>query len=146
MPSLYAASGMVMIDYLIVPQHRLVLVWGRGETSVNECIECIQKIHAEPEHSHEYDAISDVTDLKTDLSGQEIHEIIQFIKTCSTGNTPTKNAIIANNDRTYAQSRMYEQLSDGITPIKTAVFRDWQSALEWLDKDPATIAAHLKTG
>jgi len=139
-------QGMVMIDYLIVPQHRLILVWGRKETSVNECIECIKQIHADPEHSHDYDAISDVTDLKTNLSGQEILDIIQCIKTLSRGDKPTKNAIVANNHRTYAQSRMYEQLSDGITHIKTAVFRDWESALLWLNKDPETIDEHLKAG
>lgn len=135
-----------MIDYLIVPQHRLVLVWGRKETSVNECIECIKQIHADPEHSHDYDAISDVTDLKTDLSGQEILDIIQFIKTLPRGDKPTKNAIVANNNRTYAQSRMYEQLSDGITHFQTGVFRDWQSALTWLDKDPEVMGKYLNAG
>ncbi|BCS98997.1 hypothetical protein DSLASN_46290 [Desulfoluna limicola] len=135
-----------MIDYLIVPQHRLILIWGRNETSVHECIESIQKIHTDPNHSHDYDAIADVTDLTTNLSGQEMVEIIQFIKDHPAGNKPTKHAIVANNNRTYAQCRMFEQLSDGITPIKTAVFREWQPALKWLEKDPATIAEYLKAG
>ena len=133
-----------MIDYLVLPQHRLIMVWGRGETSVDECIKIIQRIHADPEHSHDYDAISDVTALETDLTGQEILEIIQSIEALPTADKPTKNAIIANTNRTYAQCRMYEQLSNGITPVKTAVFRDWQSALKWLEKDPATIAEHMK--
>jgi len=132
-----------MFDYRILPEHQLILIWNRGETSVSQCLEFISKIQEDPGHSPDYDVITDVTELKTAFSTQDTQEMIQASKSLLSGNRNKKNAIIAKTDRIYAPSRMYEQLSNGTTPFKTAVFRDWPSALEWLGKDPATIPKHL---
>lgn len=134
-----------MIDYQILPQHRLIVVWTRGTTSVRECIEHTDKIQAEPDHSYEFDVISDVTDMLYDYSSQELEEIIEYTLSLPTGTHPIKTAIVAPTNRTYGTSRMFEQLADGVVPIHTAVFRDWESALAWLGKDPSAIMPCLKT-
>lgn len=133
-----------MIDYLILPEHQLVLSWNRGKTSINECMEYILKLHKDPDHSPDFDVITDVTELQQDYTPQEVWQMVHHSKTYKPGTRPKKNAIIAPSDRTYGTSRMYEQLTDGLSPFETAVFRDWTSALEWLEKDPAAIFKCLK--
>jgi len=135
-----------MIDYLILPEHQLILVWNQGETSVQECIENTLKIREEPDHSPGFDVITDVTELKTDFSSQDIQRMVDHSMCFHTGRRSKRNAIVAPSDRTYGMCRMYQQLADGITPFKTAVFRDWASALVWLKKDPATLAKYMKVG
>lgn len=133
-----------MIDYLILPEHQLVLNWNRGNTSINECMEYTLKIQEDPDHSPDFDVITDVTELQQDYTPQEIWQMVHHSKSYRPGTRPKKNAIIAPSDRTYGTSRMYEQLANGFTPYETAVFRDWTSALEWLEKDPDTIFECLK--
>ncbi|BCS98995.1 hypothetical protein DSLASN_46270 [Desulfoluna limicola] len=132
-----------MFEYRILPEHQLTLIWNRGETSVSQCVDFIKKVQADPDHSPDYDVITDLTELITAFSSQDILEMVQVSESLLSGNRNKKNAIIANTDRIYAPSRMYEQFSNGTTPFKTGAFRDWISALKWLDKDPADLAMHL---
>jgi len=133
-----------MIEYLILPVHQLILNWHCGITSIDECMEYTLKVRQDPDHSPDYDVITDVTHCQRDYTSQDIWQMVHHSKTYKPGTRPKKNAIIAPSDRTYGTSRMYEQLADGFTPYETAVFRDWTSALEWLQKDPPAILKHLK--
>ncbi|BCS98998.1 hypothetical protein DSLASN_46300 [Desulfoluna limicola] len=133
-----------MIDYLILPQYQLILNWNRGDTSINECMEYTRKIQQDPDHSPDFDVITDVTQLQRAYTSQEIWQMVHHSKSYRPGTRPKKNAIIAPSNRTYGTSRMYEQLANGFSPYETAVFRDWTSALEWLGKDPAVIFKCLK--
>lgn len=134
-----------MIEYLILPEHQLTLIWKQGEISVDECITLIREIQADPDHSPDFDVLTDVSETITAFSSEEILEMVQVSNALKYGKRDKRNAIIAPADRTYGPSRMYEQLSSGTTPFETAVFRDLASALKWLDKDPAALAKHLKS-
>lgn len=135
-----------MIEYLILPAHQLILNWNRGETTIKECIEYTLKIHQDPDHSPDFDVITDVTELQRDYTSREIWQMVHHSESYLSGNRSKKNAIIAPSNRAYGTSRMYEQLTHGISPFETAVFRDWVSALQWLGKDPQTLAKYMKVG
>lgn len=134
-----------MFDYRILPDQRLILIWNRGKISVESCIQEILTIRADPDNGQNFDVISDASGIETDLSTQEIQKIIQFLALLPREEVAPKNAIIAPTDRIYAISRMFEQLSEGFSPIKTGVFRDWASALSWLERDPAPFVEYLQT-
>jgi len=135
---------MTLIDYIIQPEQKLILIWFRGETSSNETIEQIKALRADPQYSNNFDSIADISELKTDFSRQDIMQMAQFSETLPQGDKTTKNAIIAPSDRTFGTSRMFEQLTNGFTPFKTAVFRDLESALKWIGKNPEAIMNFLK--
>jgi len=75
-----------MFDYRILTEHQLILIWNRGETSVSQCLEFISKIQEDPDHSPDYDVITDVTELKTAFSTQDTQEMIQASKSLLSGN------------------------------------------------------------
>jgi hypothetical protein len=128
-----------MIAYRILPEHQLIILWNIGHTSIRECIEHDRIIKNDPEHSRDYDVITDITQQEKHYSAREIWQMIHHAASYTPGNRPKKNAIIAPCDRGYGTSRMYEQLSESVTPYETAVFRDWPSALKWLSKSPEIL-------
>ncbi|VFQ45913.1 hypothetical protein [Desulfoluna butyratoxydans] len=137
-----------MLDYIIRPEHALILIWNRGETSPEETIEQLDIMRADPNYSHGFDTLSDITDLTTDFTRQEIVHMARYAEDLPRPETagPTKNAIVAPADRTFGTSRMFEQLTNGFVPFKVGVFRDRASALTWLDKDPGAMEHLLSIG
>ena len=133
-----------MIDYIIHPELELILIWNRGITSTAKVIDLIHHLHRDPLFSSDFDSACDVSNLETDFTRQEILQMAHFSESFPKGRKITKNAIIAPSDRTFGNSRMFELLTNGFTPITTGVFRDWDSALTWLGKDPSAILNVLK--
>ncbi|SCX89982.1 hypothetical protein [Desulfoluna spongiiphila] len=135
-----------MIDYIIEPEQALILIWNRGETSPRDTIRQLDAMRKDPDYSHDFDTITDITDLKTDFSRQDIVKMAQYSETLPIpkGAKVTRNAIVAPADRTFGTSRMYEQLTNGFVPFKVGVFRDWASALTWIGKNPDALDDLLK--
>jgi len=135
-----------MLDYIIEPEHALILIWNRGETSPRDTIRQLDAMRKDPDYSHDFDTITDITELKTDFSRQEIVEMARYAEDLPypAGSKIPKNAIVAPADRTFGTSRMYEQLTNGFAPFKVGVFRDWASALAWLEKKADSLDHLLK--
>ena len=127
-----------MITYRILAKHRLILLWSRGETSLEECKRLIAHVKSDPEFSPRFDVITDLTELDRPLTTEEIQQMVQI-------DLPKiRNAIIAPRDGIYGASRTFQSLSEGKQPLETAVFRDRAAALQWLGKDPAVIGGLLR--
>ncbi|WP_300667752.1 hypothetical protein [Desulfoluna sp.] len=133
-----------MIDYIIRPELELILIWNRGITSPAEIINQIHHLHRDPLFSCEFDSVYDVSSIEIDFTRQEILQMAHFAESLPKGKKTRKNAIIAPSNRAFGNSRMFELLTNGFTPVTTGVFRDWESALTWLGKDPASILNVLK--
>ncbi len=121
-----------MINYKILPEHRLIVVCNWGKTPVEEVLHLRQNLRMNPDYSLSYDSILDVTHLKYQYTSEEIRRMSET--NFETGLSPIKNAIIAPADVSYGMSRMFEMLTDGESPIETCVFRDATLALNWLDR------------
>lgn len=137
-----------MLDYTIRPELALILIWNRGETTPEETIEQLDIMRGDPNYSHGFDTLTDITDLTTDFTRQEIVQMARYSENLPRPQAAesTKNAIVAPADRTFGTSRMFEQLTNGFVPFKVGVFRDWASALTWLGKDPGAMNHLLNIG
>jgi hypothetical protein len=123
-----------MINYRILPEKRLIVLYNWGVTPVEEVLRFGQNLQADPAFSQGYDVIIDTTHLERQYTTEEIHRLSE--SRYNTSLSPSiKVATIAPADVTYGMSRMYQIITDHETHIETCVFRDTGSALKWLDRE-----------
>lgn len=125
-----------MIDYLILPEQRLIVVTNRELVSVEDVNEMRRRLHADPHFSPNYDVLNDSSRLKSQYSADEIFEfsVIEL--------PPIKVAIVAPSDLNFGVARMWQQLSEDRTVAQIGVFRTVPDALEWLER-PAELQSML---
>ena len=119
-----------MLTYTILPEHRLKILQYTGVTPLAEWRQSIQNMRADPEYSPEYDVIIDVTGIERHFTRQDLYQMVSY------GLPSVKYAIIASSDVSYGIARMFEMISEHAIRAVVRVFRDWDSALKWLGRDP----------
>jgi hypothetical protein len=131
-----------MLNYRILPEHKLLVLCIWGMTSVEEIQKQRQKIRTSIDFSQNYDTIIEVTHLKRWFTSEEMHT---FSKSTSDAYMSGKKlAIVASSDIAYGMNRMYEAMSDLESPLEISVFRDVSSALKWLGREGIDIESIFK--
>ena len=136
-----------MFKYRIMPEHKLIVLCNYGTTSVEEIMEVSQNLRSDPNYSPTYDAILDNSHFEQAYTSEEIRKLAD--QRDRSYILPIRLAIIATKDVVFGMSRMYEIMTDGENPVTIGVFRDTDSALQWLNKkgiDVERILAEMREG
>ena len=121
-----------MLNYRMLPEHKLLVICIWGVTSVEEVEKQRRKIRASIDLSQNFDAILEVSHLEYHFTSEEIHT---FSQTSSDAILAGKKlAIIASSDIAYGINRMYEAMAHLQISFELSVFRDASSALSWLGR------------
>ena len=126
-----------MIKYRILPEHRLIAICNWGETSIEEINTFSLNLRSDPNYSYDHDAIVDNSLSTTTFSNNEIYMLAKYRKDPRA--VKIKIAIIAPTDLSYGISRMHGALSESENPYNINIFRDMNSAIEWLDRSELDI-------
>jgi hypothetical protein len=130
-----------VIRYRILPELGLILIVPSGATNEDEIIVLSKRLRADPEFSHNYDALVDNTHLDQPPTGEELRQLAE--PRSQAGGPDTKLAVIAPTDITYGTSRMHQMLAESRNPLQIQVFRDRSSALKWLSAEDARVETNL---
>ncbi|WP_210395655.1 hypothetical protein [Motiliproteus sediminis] len=125
-----------MIDYLILPEHRLIVVTNRDLVSIDDITRMRQRLHADSNYSPSYDVLNDSSRLNSQYSADEIFEFD------ASELPPIKVAIVAPSDLNFGVARMWQQLTEDHRKAQVGVFRSSGEALVWLGR-PVSLAVML---
>ena len=126
-----------MLTYSILPEHSLKVLTYTGQTSLDEWFQVIERLRAEPEYSPNDDVLIDVTEIERHLTRRDLESMV------SSGLPTVRYAIVAPRDVSYGIARMFEMIAENSAQHVVGVFRDWDSALRWLDRDPQAVKERL---
>ncbi|WP_319523203.1 hypothetical protein [uncultured Desulfosarcina sp.] len=126
-----------MLNYKILPEHRLVVVCDWAESSLNQIFELDQRLQSDPCFSKTYDAIMDASHLVRNYTRHEIENLA--IRPAVSRPSPIKIAIVAPTDLSFGMSRMYQILTGNDPMVDLRVFRDSCTAMKWLGREDLDI-------
>ena len=121
-----------MVEYRILPEQGLMLIFVWGTTSAEEIFGLSERLRGDPAFSPAYEALVDNTYLEHPPAGVALRELAE--PRLPTARPDSKLAVIAPADAAYGASRMHQLLTESRSPLHIGVFRDTHSALEWLGK------------
>jgi hypothetical protein len=120
-----------MIDYRILPEHRLIVICLFGDVSVDDIIANSLTLRSDPDYSPDYDSLVDNKLLEHTFTAEEIHRLSSRNMDQDTSG---RIAVVAPNAVIFGMSRMYQILTDSDNEEQSHIFRDIHSALTWLDR------------
>ena len=116
------------VTYQIDPEHSLLLVRVTGKVSAADMAAHHAALRADPSFSPDFDGLVDFSGADPfEGSGEEIRRLVGDLPF----NAGTRRAYVASIDLHFGLSRMAQSYAE-IKGIEVEVFRDRDSALEWL--------------
>jgi hypothetical protein len=118
-------------SYQILKDTRLVIVTTSGETDLNETIQSLEQMFADPEYSLEYDLLWDATGITTIFTYDDMQKLVQHFKFYK-GDKPPKRAIVVSRAVSYAMTRIVNTMASISSQAQIGLFEDRVEALKWL--------------
>jgi len=116
------------IAYTIDPVRSIVLSRAWGVVTDRDLLAHVRALAADPRFKPHFNQLYDcrgVTDVEVSSSG------IKDLAKLNPFGVGARRAVVVNRDITYGMARMYQMTREPSTD-ELEVFRDWDSALEWL--------------
>ena len=124
------------LTYAIFPEDRLVVSRAWGHLTFAEAVDHTKRLGADPEFRPDFDHLLDAMAVATvSLTSDQVAEIAKM----SVFSASSRRAIIAGSTLGYGLGRMYEAHRDSLGQPDVRVFRDRQSACEWLGVARSTL-------
>jgi hypothetical protein len=120
------------ISYQILKDKRLVIVTSSGETDLNETIQSLEQMYADPEYSIEYDLLWDATKITTVFTYDDMQKLVQHYKRYR-GDNPPKRAIVVSTNNKYSRVRVLDSMISVKSQAQIGLFYDRKEALKWLE-------------
>ena len=121
------------IEYDIIEDKRLVLAKGSGVVTATDVIRHLDSLAADDRYTSPMKKLVDYSSIDTiDVSPEEAVAIALKKDTFSDKFQGERCAFVSPGDITYGTSRVHQSLVDS-SDINTAVFRQIEKALDWLD-------------
>ncbi len=120
------------ISYQILKDKRLVIVTTSGETNLNEAIQSLEQMFADPEYSLEYDLLWDDTERTTVFTYDDIQKMAQHFKHYR-GDKPPKRAFVVSRAVKYGMTRVFNTMASVSSQAQIGLFYDRKEALKWLE-------------
>ena len=121
------------IQYQIKPDEKLVILVHIGTVNDDEFLSFYKALYENPQFDISYNQLVDLR--KTESSVRSTAALREFANIAeqyySDVSAQPKIAVVAPEDISFGLARMYEVFSDSV-PWKFSVFRDIDTALEWL--------------
>ena len=120
------------ISYQILKDKRLVIVTTSGETNLNETIQSLEQMYADPEYSMEYDLLWDDTERTAVFTYNDMRKVAQHFKHYR-GDKHPKRAIVVSRADKYGMNRVFHTLASVSSQAQIGLFQDRKEALKWLE-------------
>jgi hypothetical protein len=121
------------IEYDIIEEKRLVVAKGSGVVTGIDVINHLDRLAADDRYVAPMKKLIDYRSIESiNISSEEAVTIALKKDTFSNKFSGEKCAFVSPEDLTYATSRVHQSLADN-TCISTAVFKQIEEALKWLD-------------
>jgi hypothetical protein len=119
-------------SYQILKDKRLVIVTTRGETDLNETIQSLGQMFADPKYSLEYDLLWDATGITTVFTYDDLQKLVQHFKFYKGDKSP-KRAIVVSRAVSHAMTRVINTMASISSQAQIGLFEDRVEALKWLE-------------
>jgi hypothetical protein len=119
------------ISYQILHDKGLVIVTSSGEVDLDETIQSLDRMFADPEYSLEYDLLWDATGITTILTYDEMQKVVQHFRLYRGDKSP-KRAIVISRSVNRAMTRVMNTMSSISSRAQIGLFEDRVEALKWL--------------
>lgn len=132
------------ITYTIKKEKGVVVSKHEGVVSDKELLDTYRRLYNDPDFQLEFKKLVDLRATESlERSADALQDIAQMIKSRYAGSSArSKTAIVAPRDLSYGLARIYEVYSED-TPQETAVFRDLEKALDWLELSADILDAQM---
>lgn len=129
-----------MIDFRLVPVHRLRIATFSGIVGDDELVESYRDLIAEPDYDLTFDDLVDLTPLvELRVTSDAVRRLVALFEPYNHLGVTNRLAIVAPRDYMYGMARMY-QLLRSEAPEQTMVFRSLDEAAAWLEVDDLDLA------
>lgn len=118
--------------HVIDPVRRFIYQVYEGHFPVALVIACTKRLWAEPDYSNAYHGIVDVSRMTTDGGIEDIHTLIDFLKTQSSTST-VRWAVITSSPTLTAGSMLYRTAMTGRHTLD--ILASWEAAANALQID-----------
>jgi len=109
-----------------------------GATTTKEIAEMLLSIATDPEYSRSYNILSDLRELTSVFSYQEIQVLADKLPDPGELAGKTRSAVLVAQNVTYGMGRIWASITENMTVAQAQVFRSLAEALEWLGLPPDT--------
>jgi hypothetical protein len=120
------------ISYQILKDKRLVIVTTSGETNLDETIQSLEQMFADPEYSMEYDLLWDDTERTAVFTYDDMRKVAQHFKHYR-GDKHPKRAIVVSQADNYGMTRVFNTMASVSSQAQIGLFQDRKEALKWLE-------------
>lgn len=121
-----------LAPFSILSEYGLIVIEDQPELNAQASHAIMDALEYHPHDTTRYHVLVDVSRFTANISPEELDAIIERLRAIQASAQNLKCAIVAQVDRTFAQSRMFQQMADGLIPYKTKVFRSHQEACRWI--------------
>ncbi|MCR9275330.1 MULTISPECIES: hypothetical protein [Mameliella] len=126
------------VTFEVLPGFNLVLVHFRGEVGTEEHIESFLEYAAHPLYDRHQHALVDMADCTLhDAYFADMQRLAYRLKGYyAERDHASRTSVYAPGDVVYGMSRMYQSITDGLSPWETGVFRTRDEAMAFVDVAP----------
>lgn len=117
------------ISYEIDNHRELVFCRGTGEIVIEDF--SVNLNDREASHVNHYPLLMDLLGTTTNITGEEMRELVALRRRLSARVPPAPIAFAADDDHVFAVLRMMQMLTETVRPI--GVFRNMTDAEKWLE-------------
>ena len=124
------------MTYRIDPEAKLVHMIGSGRLTDEEMLACVVALRSDPGLVPDAVVLSDMRAITMGFSSQGVRKMLDIMVDTADRRAETKGAVVVGNDVTFGMARMMSLMADERVSPVFRVFRDLDSACEWLGIDP----------
>ena len=124
------------MTYEIDREAGLVLIVGRGAVTDQEMVDCVSALRRDPDLEPSMPTLSDMRGIEVAFTPDGIVRMIQVMEDTKDRRDAVRAAIVADSDAAFGMGRMFEMRAQDRAEPKFGIFRDMESALDWLGADP----------
>jgi hypothetical protein len=103
-----------------------------GNVTADGILQALGDVYSRENFSHAQHALWDFRNCTSDISSDEMENIIIYVRKFRKGPGGGKVALVVSKDADFGLARMYGLLSEYQVDRKLMVFRDYDQALKWL--------------
>jgi len=103
-----------------------------GTVDCDDIIQSLSEVYRDENYDNSLHALWDFRNCSADLSAEDMQKIIAHSRKARGRPAQGKIALVVNRDLEFGLARMYEMLSEPELPRQLMVFKDYETALVWI--------------
>ena len=120
------------MEYEIDREANLVRITGKGRVTDAEMVQCVSDLRNDPELKPDMHALSDMRAIEVGFTSEGVAGMLAVMDRTADRRSAARAAIVVSSEVAFGMGRMLELRSENRADPTFQVFRDMDSALEWL--------------